>query len=187
VGHALIRNWHTDVVSVENPSVGASKADLVVPVPSSTSRVSGLGVVEVRENALSFLEVVALVARGTVSVGSVGHALIRNWHTDVVSVENPSVGASKADLVVPVPSSTSRVSGLCVVEVRENALSFLEVVALVARGTVSVGSVGHALIRNGDTNVVSVENPSVGASKADLVVPVPSSTSRVSGSGIIGK
>ena len=35
---------------------------MVVPVPGGASGVGGLGVVEVREDALSFLEVISLVA-----------------------------------------------------------------------------------------------------------------------------
>ena len=103
-----------------------------VPVPGTTSGIGGLGVVEVREDALSFLEVVSLVARGTVSVGSMSLALIRNGGTNIFSIENPSVRAGKADLLVPVRGRASRVGGFGIVAVSEDALSFLEVISLEA-------------------------------------------------------
>jgi hypothetical protein len=50
------------VVGVEDPVVGALKADLVVPVPKTTSGVSGVGVVGGGEDALSVFKIVSLVA-----------------------------------------------------------------------------------------------------------------------------
>ena len=58
----MIGDGNADSVSIEGPLSGAGEADLLVPVPGSTSGVGGLGVVEVREDALSFLEVVSLEA-----------------------------------------------------------------------------------------------------------------------------
>ena len=56
---ALVGDGHADLVSIEGPVLGAGEADLVVPVPGGASRVSGLGVVEVREEALSILKIVS--------------------------------------------------------------------------------------------------------------------------------
>lgn len=66
---------------------------MVVPVPGSTSRVSGLGIIGQREEAFSILEVISLVAGHTVSLLVIAGTLISNWHTDVVLVEGPSLGA----------------------------------------------------------------------------------------------
>jgi hypothetical protein len=41
----LIRDRSADLVRVENPSIGASKAHLVVPIPGGAAIVSGLGVI----------------------------------------------------------------------------------------------------------------------------------------------
>ena len=41
----MIRYSNADLVSIEYPSVGASEAYLVVPIPSSATEVGGLGVV----------------------------------------------------------------------------------------------------------------------------------------------
>ncbi len=84
-----IRNGHANFFSVEDPTLGAGEADLVVPVPGSAARVGRLGVVGVRENAFSFLEVITLEASGAISVVSVGFALVRNRNTNAVSVEDP--------------------------------------------------------------------------------------------------
>jgi hypothetical protein len=43
---ALVRNWNAFLVSIENPVLGAAEADLVIPVPGGTSRISRLGIVE---------------------------------------------------------------------------------------------------------------------------------------------
>ena len=108
---ALIGYWHADIFSIEDPVVGAGKTDLVVPVPSRTTGVGRLGIVEFREDALTVFQVVSLIASGAVTIGSMSRALIRNWGTDIFSIEDPAVGAGEADLVIPVPSSTSTISG----------------------------------------------------------------------------
>jgi hypothetical protein len=61
----------------------------------------------------------------------------------------------------------------------------LEVISLEASKTVTIIGMGSALIRNGDANVVSIEDPLVRASEADLVEPVPSSASSVRGIGVV--
>ena len=105
---------------------------MLFPVPSSTSKIRWASIVEFRKHALSFLKVISFIARCAVSIGSVCLAEIGNWDTNFLGIENPSVGAGEADLLVPVPGSTSGIGGLGVVEVREDALSFLEVVSLEA-------------------------------------------------------
>ena len=102
---------------VEDPSFGASQADLVVPVPGGASRVSGLGVVEVREKTESVGEVIALEAFSAVTVHGMSLALVGDRHADLVGVEGPVLGAGEADLVVPVPGGASEISGLGVVRV----------------------------------------------------------------------
>jgi hypothetical protein len=41
----LVRYGYADFVAIENPSVGAGEADLVVPIPGSASGISGVSVV----------------------------------------------------------------------------------------------------------------------------------------------
>jgi hypothetical protein len=132
VGFAVVGNSDTFFVSIENPSFGAGKAFLVVPVPGSASGVSRLGVVGVREQALSVLEVVSFEAGSTVTILSVGLTLIRNGDTNLVGVEDPSARAGEADLIVPVPGSAARVRGLGIVGFREDTTSFLQVITLEA-------------------------------------------------------
>jgi len=64
---------------------------LVVPVPFSASGIGRLGVVRVREHTLTVLKVVPLVASQTVSIISMSQTLIRNWHANIISVENPPI------------------------------------------------------------------------------------------------
>ena len=87
---ALVRDRDTFTVSILEPVVGASQADLSIPVPDTTSEVGGSGIVGFREEALSVDEVISLVASGAVSIGSVLFALVRDGYTDIVSIEDPS-------------------------------------------------------------------------------------------------
>ena len=80
---------------------------MIGPIPSSTARISRLGVVEVREDALSFLEVISLEALSAVTVHSVSFALVRDGNADFVGIEDPVFGAGEADLIVPVPGGAS--------------------------------------------------------------------------------
>ena len=132
VSLALIGHGHAYLVYVEVPVLGAGQADLVVPVPGGTPKVRWTGVVEIREHTGAVLEVIALEAGSAVSIIVVALALIRNNGTDLVGVEGSALRAGKADLVVPVPSGTTLVSGLCLIGERINTLSVLQVIALVA-------------------------------------------------------
>ena len=87
----MVGDGHADLVSVEGPVLGAGEANLVVPVPFSTTRISGLGVVEVREKTESVSEVIALEALGAVTVHGMSLALIGDGHTDLVSIEEPGL------------------------------------------------------------------------------------------------
>ena len=58
----MVRNWHANLVSVENPFVRAGEADLVVPIPFTASRISGLGIVGVGEEAFSVFKIISLEA-----------------------------------------------------------------------------------------------------------------------------
>jgi hypothetical protein len=93
VAGALIRNRHANLVGIENPSLGAGDTDLVVPVPDTASRVSGLGVVETGEDTGTILQVVSLEASKASSRIIVRSALVRNGDTDLVGVEDPSFRA----------------------------------------------------------------------------------------------
>ena len=44
--------------------------DRIIPIPGDTARVRRLGVVEFREDTLSFLKIIAFIARLTVSIFS---------------------------------------------------------------------------------------------------------------------
>jgi hypothetical protein len=182
---ALVGDGHADLVGVEGPVLGAGEANLVVPVPFSTTRISGLGVVEVREKTESVSEVIALEALGAVTVHGMSLALIGDGHTDLVSIEEPGLWASKADLFVPVPSGASEISGLGVVRIWEDTFSFLKIVSLEALGAVTVSGMSLALIRYSNAGLVSIEYPSVWASETYLVVPIPSSATKVGGLGVV--
>ena len=159
-GSAEIGSGNTDFVSIENPSFGAGKADLVVPVPSGTSGVGRLGIVPFGEDALSFNEVVSFVASEAVTVFGVGGALVRNGNAFSISILEPVVGASQTFLGIPVPDSASEVGRSGVVGFREEALSVDKVITLVANSAVTISSVFFALVRDGNTDVFSVEDPS---------------------------
>lgn len=62
MGVAVVIDWHAGLVGVEEPSLGAGEADLLLPVPSSATDVSWVGLVEFREEAGSVLEVITFVA-----------------------------------------------------------------------------------------------------------------------------
>jgi aspartate carbamoyltransferase regulatory subunit len=178
VSLALVGDGHADLVSIEGPVLGAGEADLVVPVPGGASRVSGLGVVEVREEALSILKIVSLETFSAETSGVVSLALVGDGHANLVSIEGPVLGAGEADLVVPVPGGASRVSGLGVVEVREEALSILKIVSLETFSAETSGVVSLALVGDGHADLVSIEGPVLGAGEADLVFPIPGGASR---------
>ncbi len=59
------------------------------------------------------------------------------------------------------------------------ALSVLKVVSLITGNARSVVVEGGALVGDGDADSVAVEDPIVGALKADLFVPVPRSAADV--------
>jgi hypothetical protein len=163
VSGASVGDGDAFALSVEDPQVGASQTDLIVPVPSTASEIGRLGVVEAREDALAILEVVSFEASQAVSIVGIGCAKVRDSDAFFVSVENPFARASQADLTVPVPGSAAKISGLSIVEVGEDAFTILEVIALVASSAVAASSVGFALVGNGETDVLGVEDPMAGA------------------------
>lgn len=129
---AVVIDRHAGLVRVEEPTLRAGKTHLVLPVPAGTADVRRMSLVEVRENALSVLEVIASVASQAVSFVVVASTLVRNSNTDVVSVENPALRAGQAHLIVPVPCSTTGIRRLLVVKVRENTGTILQVISLEA-------------------------------------------------------
>lgn len=70
----MVRNWYTDVVTVEDPVVGALQAGLLVPVPGGTADIRNR--LNWSEDTLSVVEVVANIARKTVAIGVKCVALI---------------------------------------------------------------------------------------------------------------
>ena len=62
-------------------------------------------------------------------------------------------------------------------------MSFFQVIAFVAFSTSTVLSVSFALIGDGNTDSINVEDIEVRAPEADLVIPIPDATSRVRGLG----
>ena len=95
---------------VENPVVRALKTDLLVPVPGSTSYIRDLlnGCLA----AFSVLKIVTFIARLTSSKIIESSALIRDWDTNSILVEDPVVRALETCLLVPVPGSTANVRNL---------------------------------------------------------------------------
>lgn len=132
-------------------------ADLLVPVPSGASNIRNL--LSWGESALSVVEIVALVATEASASFIKGVALIGNRHTDVVAVEDPVVGALKTSLLVPVPGGASDIGNL--LNGGEDALSVVQVIANITAEAGSVAIKGVALIRNGNTDFVSIEYPVV--------------------------
>ena len=185
MGSTLVGNGNASTISILDPSVGADEADLVVPVPGSATKVGGVHVVGGREDALSVVKVITLEASGTISILGMRSTVVRDGHADIVSVEDPLLRADEADLVVPVPGGASEVSRLLVVISREDTSSVNEVVSLEAGEAVTIIGMRGALVRNGNTNVVGIEDPLVRASEADLVEPVPSSASGINGLGVV--
>jgi hypothetical protein len=110
---------------------------------------------------LTVFQIVAFVAGSTISIIGVSPALIRDGDTDFLRVEDPSIGAFQANLIVPVPSSTAQIGRLSVVGLRKDTFSFFKIVSVVARCAVSIFSMSFALVRNWGTHLVSVEDPSV--------------------------
>ena len=51
-----------------------------------------------------------MVTGETISIDVEGSTLVANWDTQVVD-ENPVFRAGKTDFIVPIPSSTSGISG----------------------------------------------------------------------------
>ena len=183
---AMIRDGDADSFSVEDPVIRASQADLVVPVPSGASKIGRSGGVGGREDTLTIGKVVSLVARSTVTVVSMSSALIRDGHADIFSVSEIVLRASKTFLIVPVPFATADAAGVGSVESREDTLTVVQFVSFVARGAFTFFVVSSTLVRNGDADSVIVEEPVFRAGQASLVIPVPSGTSEVGGSGVVG-
>jgi hypothetical protein len=107
-GIALAGNSYTYAVSVEHPVVGALETFLVLPVPGSTTSISNS--LDGGLNALSVLQVVSNITRKACSGSVEGLALIRDRHTNSVSVKNPVVRTLKTFLVLPVPQTASSIS-----------------------------------------------------------------------------
>ena len=123
------------------------------------------------KDTLSIVQVVASVARkaGTSAIESV--ALVRNWHADLVGVEDPVGRALQAKLFVPVPGGASNIRNS--LSGSEDALSIVEVISSVAGETSTVAVEGVALVRHRHANFVCIEDPVVRALQANLLVPVP--------------
>ena len=66
-------------------------------------------------------------------------------------------------------------------------MSILQVITLIAGKAVSSVIVTGALVTNGHANFVIVEGPSVRASKANLVLPVPATASEIGGGSSVGR
>ena len=111
----MVSNGNASAVGILEPVLGAGKADLIFPVPSGASEVGRSGVVGGREDASSVDEVVSFVAGKTVSIIGMGSAVIRDSDASTISIEDPVLGASQADLVIPIPGGASRVGGFHVV------------------------------------------------------------------------
>jgi hypothetical protein len=185
VSGAEIGDGNANLLVIESPTGRALEADLVVPVPGGAASISGLGVVELGEKALSVLKIVSLEAGNAGTGLVVSGAEIGDGNANLLVVESPLCRAFQANLIEPIPGSAARVSGLCVVEVREEALSVLEIVSEIACKAVSAIFVSFTLISNRNANLVGIGEPSAGAFQADLVVPVPSSAAEIGGLGVV--
>ncbi len=95
---------------VENPIVRALKADLLIPVPGGAADIRDL--LNGCLTAFSVFKIVTFIARLASSSIIESSALIRDWDTNSILVEDPVVGALKTCLLVPVPGSTADVRNL---------------------------------------------------------------------------
>ena len=103
-------------------------------------------------------------------------ALVGNGNADLVGVEEPIIGTLQANLICPIPCSAAKIRWLSIIRLRKYTFSFLQIVSLIASSAGTSGIMSAALVRNGNTNFFSVENPSIRALEADLIIPVPGST-----------
>ena len=120
-----------------------------------------MNIVVIGEDASSFFKIVSLEAFSTVTVFSMSGALVRDGNASSLSVEDPLVGAGKADLVVPVPGGASEILGVHGVGGREDTSSFLKIVSLETFSAVTILSMSSAVVRNRHTSSLSVEDPFV--------------------------
>ena len=159
---AVVINRNTDLFGIEEPSVRAFQTNLIFPIPGSATEISRTGIVEVREDTLSFLKIIPFIARSTISTLSINAlAKIRRGDANFFVIEYPSFRALEANLVVPIPKTTARVSRLSIIKVREDALSLLDVISLEAGSTISIIRMSFALVRDGNADFVGIEDPSV--------------------------
>ena len=161
VSLALIRDGHTDILSVEGPSLGALEANLVIPIPSGTSEVSGVGGIFRGVNTLT-IDIVVTSKAGEAVSGSLveGVALGAHGSADAVSIEPAPVSALDAGLVTPGLAERVRFGHNAGVVV-DHACTFLNQVSIVA-AFASAGLVvpGGAEITDGDADTVGIEVPS---------------------------
>ena len=105
---AVVRDGVASTIDLD-PSVRAFKTNLVIPVPSLASKVSGaLGFIS---DAFSIDNGVSLVAGSAGSSGIVRGAVVRDGNASSINLD-PSGRAFKADSVVPVPGLAAEVFGL---------------------------------------------------------------------------
>lgn len=111
----------------------------ILRIAGSTCSIGIEGLAErVDRDTDSAVDGITLVAGSTGSVLIVGVAVIINGHTSLVRVEEPSLGTGQTNLVLPVPTGTSNIGRVSVVELREETSSFLEVVSRVAGEAVTL-------------------------------------------------
>jgi len=139
-----------------------------------------------RVDTNSFNKVVSLEAGQAISIFGMSGALVRNGNTNTISILYPSVRANKADSVVPIPSSTAKISRMSSVISRVDTGSILKIITFVAGQTITVVTMSRAVIVDSNTNSVTIENPLVRTSKADQIIPVPIGTSDIRRIGIVG-
>lgn len=107
MGSAEVADGNASLVGVEDPVGGALETDVVVPVPGGAADLSRSGVVGLREDASAVAEVVTLVAGGAGSAAVGGLAEVAHGHAHFVAVEGPVGGASKTNLIFPIPSGAT--------------------------------------------------------------------------------
>jgi hypothetical protein len=172
---AVVRNWNTDTLWVEGPSVRAGEADLSVPIPGLASQILWLS--DGWQDALSIVQFISLIAWNTGTWSIPWVAVVRNWNTDTLWVEGPSVRAGKADLSVPIPGLASQI--LWLNWSWQNTFSIDDFVSLEAWNAGSWSIELVAVVRNWNTDTLWVEGPSVRAGEANLSVPIPSLASQI--------
>ena len=110
---------------------------MISPIPGSTSEIGGFCIIRKREEALSILKIISIIADSAKSSCIMLFTIIRNWNTDFFIIESPSFRAGEANLVGPVPCATSEITWCGGVGRGINTLSSTKIISTKAGQAIS--------------------------------------------------